>query len=218
MKIGLLGTGRVGRTLAGKLVEVGHEVKMGSRTPDNPNAAEWVRESGDRASQGTFADAAAFGELVFNCTSGGGALAALEAAGAEHLAGKVLVDVSNALAFTEGVPFPTGLFVDTTESLAERIQAAFPAARVVKTLNTMNTDVMVDPSTLPGAHDVFVAGDDEGARDEVKAILRSFGWGDEQIVDLGDLTGARGMEMYVILWLRLFQTFGTPHVNIHVVR
>ena len=218
MKIGLLGTGRVGRTLAGKLVEVGHEVKMGSRTPDNPNAAEWVQESGDRAGQGTFADAAAFGELVFNCTSGGGALAALEAAGAEHLAGKVLVDVSNALAFTEGIPFPTGLFVDTTESLAERIQAAFPAARVVKTLNTMNTDVMVDPSTLPGAHDVFVAGDDEEARDEVKAILRSFGWGDEQIVDLGDLTGARGMELYVILWLRLFQTFGTPHVNIHVVR
>ena len=218
MKIGLLGTGLVGRTLAAKLVHVGHEVRMGSRTPDNPDAADWVQATGERASQGTFADAAAFGELVFNCTSGAASLAALEAAGAENLAGKVLVDVSNALAFTEGVPFPTGLFVDTTESLAERIQAAFPAARVVKTLNTMNTDVMVDPSTVPGAHDVFVAGNDEAARDAVKAILRSFGWGEEQIVDLGDLTGARGTELYLILWLRLFQTFGTPRLNIHVAR
>ena len=217
MRIGLLGTGRVGRALAGKLVEVGHEVKMGSRTPDNPAAAEWVQEAGERASQGTFADAAAFGELVFNCTSGAASLAALEAAGAEHLEGKVLVDVSNALAFTEGIPFPTGLFIDTKESLAERIQEAFPAARVVKTLNTMNTDVMVDPATVPGTHDVFVAGDDERARGEVKAILRSFGWSEEQIVDLGGLSGARGMELYVILWLRLFQTLGTPHVNIHVV-
>jgi len=218
MRIGLLGTGRVGRTLAGKLVDVGHEVRMGSRTPDNPDAADWVQASGEGASQGTFADAAAFGELAFNCTSGAASLAALEAAGAENLEGKVLADVSNALAFTEGVPFPTGLLVDTTESLAERIQAAFPGARVVKTLNTMNTDVMVDPSTIPGAHDVFVAGDDDAAKDEVKTILRSFGWAEERIVDLGDLTGARGMELYVILWLRLFQTFGTPHVNVHVAR
>jgi predicted dinucleotide-binding enzyme len=218
MRIGLLGTGRVGRTLAGKLVDVGHEVRMGSRTPDNPDAADWVQASGEGASQGTFADAAAFGGLVFNCTSGAASLAALEAAGAENLEGKVLVDVSNALAFTEGVPFPTGLLVDTTESLAERIQAAFPGARVVKTLNTMNTDVMVDPSTIPGAHDVFVAGDDDAAKDEVKAMLRSFGWAEERIVDLGNLTGARGMELYVILWLRLFQTFGTPHVNVHVAR
>ena len=218
MRIGLLGTGRVGRTLATKLVEVGHEVKMGSRTADNASAAEWVQASGPGASQGAFADAAGFAELVFNCTSGDASIAALEAAGRENLAGKTLVDVSNALAFSEGVPFPTGLFVDTTESLGERIQAAFPDARVVKTLNTMNTQVMVDPSTVPGPHDVFVAGDDDRAKDEVKAILRSFGWAEDCIVDLGDLTGARGMELYVVLWLRLFQTLGTPLVNIHVAR
>jgi hypothetical protein len=208
----------VGRGLATKLVGVGHDVKMGSRTADNANAAEWVGATGAGASQGTFADAAAFGELVFNCTSGDASLAALEAAGAENLEGKVLVDVSNALAFTEGVPFPTGLFVDTTESLAERIQRAFPGARVVKTLNTMNTEVMVDPSKVPGPHDVFVAGDDDAAKEQVKTILQSFGWADDRIVDLGDLTGARGMELYVVLWLRLFQTFGTPLVNVHVAR
>jgi 8-hydroxy-5-deazaflavin:NADPH oxidoreductase len=218
MNIGLLGTGMVGRTIAGKLVEVGNEVKMGSRTPDNASAAEWVAATGSGASQGTFADAAAFGEVVFNCTSGSASLTALEAAGAENLEGKVLVDVSNALAFTEGVPFPTGLFVDTTESQAERIQAAVPGANVVKTLNTMTADLMVDPSKVPGPHDVFVAGDEERAKEQVKTILRSFGWADDRIVDLGDLTGARGMELYVILWLRLFQTLGTPFVNVHVAR
>lgn len=218
MRIGVLGTGRVGRTIASKLVEVGHDVRMGSRTADNANAVEWVQTSGASASQGAFADAAAFGEVVFNCTSGAASLAALEAAGAESLEGKVLVDVSNALAFTEGEPFPTGLFVDTTESLAEQIQAAFPGARVVKALNTMNAAVMVDPSAVPGRHDVLVAGDDEHAKDDVKAILRSFGWEDERIVDLGDLTGARAMELYVVLWLRLLQRLGTPLFNIHVAR
>jgi predicted dinucleotide-binding enzyme len=218
MQIGVLGTGGVGRAIATRLVSLGHEVKMGSRTADNENAAEWMSASGEGASQGTFADAAAVGELVFNCTSGSASLAALEQAGADNLSGKVVVDVSNPLAFTEGVPFPTGLFTDTTQSLAERIQDAFPAGRVVKTLNTINSDVQVDPTKLAGEHDVFVAGNDEAAKSEVKTLLESFGWPPERIVDLGDLTGARGMELYVVLWLRLFTTQGTPAVNIHVVR
>ena len=214
MKIGVLGTGPVGRTIAGKLIALGHEVKMGSRTPDNEPAAEWVASAGAGASQGTFADAAAFGELVFNCTSGSASLDALGAAGAENLAGKVLVDVSNALDFSAGPP--PSLFVTTKESLGEQIQAAFPEARVVKTLHTMNAEVMVDPSLVPGEHDVFVSGNDAAAKEDVAALLESFGWDRGRILDLGDILGARGTEMYVMLWLRLWQAVGTPHFNVHV--
>jgi predicted dinucleotide-binding enzyme len=214
MKIGMLGTGVVGRSIGTKLVSLGHEVRMGSRTPDNEAAAGWVSSAGSGSSQGTFADAAAFGDLVFNCTSGSASLDALRAAGAENLAGKVLVDVSNALDFSDG----PALFVTTKESLGEQIQAAFPEARVVKTLHTMNAEVMVDPSLVPGEHDVFVSGNDTAAKEEVSALLESFGWNRERILDLGDISGARGTEMYVMLWLRLYQAVGSAHFNVHVVR
>src|SRR5204863_2011524 len=174
MKIGVLGTGMLGRAIASRLVALGHEVKMGSRTPDNENAAEGVAANGARASQGTFADAAAFGELVFNCTSGDASLVVLRAAGAENLTGKALVDVANTLDFSQGRP--PSLLVTTKESLGEQIQEAFPAARVVKTLNTMNNEVMVDPSRVPGEHDVFLSGNDEDAKQTVRRILESFGW------------------------------------------
>jgi 8-hydroxy-5-deazaflavin:NADPH oxidoreductase len=214
MKIAMLGTGVVGRSIGTKLVSLGHEVRMGSRTPDNEAAAGWVSSAGSSSSQGTFADAAAFGDLVFNCTSGSASLDALRAAGAENLAGKVLVDVSNALDFSDG----PALFVTTKESLGEQIQAAFPEARVVKTLHTMNAEVMVDPSLVPGEHDVFVSGNDAAAKEDVTALLESFGWDRKRILDLGDLTGARGTEMYVMLWVRLRQTFGSNHFNVQVVR
>lgn len=215
MKIGVLGTGTVGRSIASRLVSLGHEVRMGSRTPDNESAAEWIANAGAGASQGTFANAAAFGELLFNCTNGAASLDALGAAGAENLAGKVLVDVSNALDFSQGPP--PSLFVTTKESLGEQIQSAFPEARVVKALHTVNADVMVDPSVVPGEHDMFVCGNDAAAKEEVKALLASFGWHRERILDLGDITSARGTEMYVVLWLRLWGAVGTPHFNIHVV-
>src|SRR4051794_12624463 len=136
MRIGVLGTGVVGRTLAGKLVELGHEVRMGSRQAGNEVALEWVQSAGENASEGAFADAAQFGELVINATAGGASLEALGAAGAENLAGKVLVDVANALDFSGGPPPLVGVSID--DSLGERIQAAFPETRVVKALNTMN--------------------------------------------------------------------------------
>jgi len=215
MRIAVLGTGIVGRTLGTKLVELGHEVRMGSRTPDNEQAAEWVLEAGDRASQGTFADAAAFGELVLNCVGGAVALEALEAAGAENLDGKTLLDVSNPLDFSQGMP-PT-LAVCNTDSVGEKIQREFPNARVVKSLNTVNTAVMVDPEVVRGEHDLFVCGDD-GAKAQVRELLESFGWPSGRILDLGDISGARGMEMYLPLWLRLFSTFGTGELNIHVAR
>jgi len=212
MRIGILGTGVVGQTLGTGLVKLGHEVKLGSRTATNENASKWVRSNGPNASQGTFADAASFGEIVFNCTSGEVSLAALRSAGAENLAGKPLVDVANPLDFSKGMP-PT-LTVCNTDSLAEQIQAAFPDAKVVKTLNTMNAAVMVTSSIVPGEHDVFISGNDADAKARVTQLLHAFGW--KHVVDLGDITTARGTEMLLPIWLRLWGAFKTPQINFHI--
>jgi predicted dinucleotide-binding enzyme len=214
MRIGVLGTGAVGRRIAGKLVELGHEVTMGSRSADSEALLEWVEEAGGGARGGTFADAASTNEMVFNCTSGEVSLEALAAAGAGNLAGKVLVDVANPLDFSRGMP-PT-LTVCNDDSLGERIQTAFPEARVVKTLNTMNNQVMTEPGRLPGAHNVFVCGEDESAKATVGELLQELGWAPEQIVDLGGIAAARGTEMYLPLWLCLMGSLGTADFNIQV--
>lgn len=216
MDIGVLGTGIVGRTIGTRLVGLGHQVVMGSRTADNADAAEWAAEIGTGASQGTFADAGAAGEVLFNCTAGVGSLDALASVGAEHLAGKLLVDISVPLDHSGG--FPPSLFVCNTDSLGEQIQRAFPEVLVVKTLNTMNCAVMVDPASVPGDHDVFVSGNDDGAKAQVKELLGSFGWGEDQIIDLGDIGTSRGAEMYLALWIRLYGALGTGTFNINVVR
>jgi len=214
MKVGVLGTGSVERRIASKLVELGHGVTMGSRSADNEALREWVEGVGQGASGGTFADAAAAGELVFNCTAGEASLAALEAAGAANLAGKVLVDVSNPLDFSGGMP-PT-LSICNDDSLGERIQAAFPEAKVVKTLNTVNNQVMTEPGRLPGAHNVFVCGEDEGAKETVTELLVEFGWPRESAIDLGGISAARATEMYLPLWLRLMGALGTADFNVQV--
>ena len=215
MRIGILGTGVVGKTLGGKLAKLGHEVRMGSRGAGGATAKEWVKTTGANASEGTFADAAAHGEIVFNCTSGGASLQALKSAGAKNLQGKVLVDVSNPLDFSKGMP-PT-LAVCNTDSLGEQIQRAFPTAKVVKTLNTVTAGVMVEPSIIPGVHTMFVSGNDENAKAEVINILKSgFGW--KEVIDIGDITGARAQEMYLALWVRLYGKLQTPNLNVHVVR
>src|SRR5215212_607143 len=161
MRIAVLGTGAVGRTLATKLVDLGHEVTMGSRSRDNEAASQWADAAGEGASHGTFSDGASFGELVLNCTAGAASLAALEAAREENLGGKVLLDVANPLDFSHGMP--PSLSVTNTDSLGEQIQRRFPDARVVKALNTINHQVMVEPGKVPGEHDVFVCGDDGDA-------------------------------------------------------
>ena len=215
MRIGVLGTGVVGQTIATKLVQLGHEVKMGSRSAPNEKAAGWAKAAGARASQGTFAEAAAFGDVVFNCTKGEISLAALRQAGAANLDGKVLVDVANPLDFSRGMP--PSLTVCNTDSLGEQIQREFPRARVVKTLNTMNANVMVNPSLVAGDHDVFVSGNDAAAKAQVRDILeKGFGW--RSVIDLGDITSARGTEMLLPIWLRLWGVFGTPNINFHVAR
>ncbi len=216
MKIAVLGTGGVGQTIGSKLVELGHEVTMGSRSAGNEAAASWAEGAGSGAGEGSFADAAADGEMVFNCTAGTASLEALEAAGAGNFGGKVLVDVANPLDFSKGMP-PT-LSVCNDESLGEQIQAAHPEAKVVKALNTVNAAVMVDPVSLPEPTTIFVAGNDEGAKQEVGALLRAFGWPQESILDLGEISAARGMEMYLPLWLGMMGALDTPAFNLRVVR
>jgi predicted dinucleotide-binding enzyme len=213
MRIGILGTGVVGKTLGTKLVKLGHDVRMGSRSAGGENAKAWMKAAGGKSSEGTFADAAAHGEMVFNCTSGMVSLDALNAAGPKTLDGKILVDVANPLDFSKGMP-PT-LSVCNTDSLGEQIQRAFPSARVVKALNTVTASAMVDPASIPGAHDVFVCGNDADAKAKVVDLLKTgFGW--KEVVDLGDITGARSQEMILPLWLRLFMKFQSPNVNLHV--
>jgi predicted dinucleotide-binding enzyme len=206
----------VGNAIASRLTSLGHDVMMGARDAANEKAAIWVKGAGARASQGTFADAAGFGEVVFNCTAGVGSLAALEAAGARNLAGKILIDVSNPLDFSKGMP-PT-LTVCNTDSLGEQIQRAFPDTKVVKALNTLNCDLMVNPSLLAsGDHDVFVSGNDAAAKAKVVEILKGwFGW--KNVIDLGGITTARGVEMAVILWVSLMGAQKTHAFNYKIVR
>lgn len=227
MDIAILGTGIVGRTIAAGLAELDHAVVIGTRDaartlartePDamgNPPFRVWHAEHPE-VNLGTLAEAAAHGELVFNCTNGMGSLSALEMAGEENLSGKVLVDIANPLDYSEGMP-PT-LFVCNDDSLAERIQRTFPSARVVKTLNTMNAFLMVNPGQLAdGDHDVLLCGNDAAAKGQVTDLLKDgFGW--KRVIDLGDITAARGMEMYLPLWLRLMGALETPMFNVRFVR
>jgi len=227
MRIGVLGTGIVGRTLAIRLCELGNDVVIGTRNVEqtlartdtdmmgNPPYAEWQR-SNPGFELVRFAEAGTESELVVNATAGEHSLEALGAAGASNLAGKVVIDVANPLDFSQGMP-PI-LSVANTDSLGEQIQRAFPDARVVKALNTMNAYVMVDPGRLPGRHDVFLAGDDAEAKETVKGLLGEFGWPDDSVVDLGGIRAARGLEMFPPLWLSLLMTMGTGDFNVAVVR
>ena len=226
MRFGILGTGMVGKTIAARLAGLGHEVKVGTRDPEetmsrtepdrygNPPFSAWHEEHPE-VGLGTFAEAAAHGETVVNATAGAVSLEALEQAGGDNLSGKVLMDISNPLDFSRGMP-PT-LLVSNTDSLGEQIQRRFPEAKVVKTLHTMNARLMVDPAQLGGGdHTVFVGGDDAEAKATVKDLLRSFGWID--IIDLGDITTARGTEMMLPVWVQLFGALQKPLFNFKLVR
>ena len=215
MKIGILGTGSVGQTLAGKLVALGHDVRMGAREAGNEKAKKWAESAGPRASSGTFSDAASFAEVVVHAARGEAALETLRSAGAGNLRGKVLWDLANPLDFSKGMP-PTLFTGAAQDSLAERIQKELPDVKVVKALNMVNASVMVDPARTGGESDVFIAGNDAEAKEKVVGLLREFGW--KGIVDLGDVTAARGMENYLLLWLRLWDVHGTPDFNIRIVR
>jgi predicted dinucleotide-binding enzyme len=215
MKIAVLGTGMVGNAIGSKLVALGHDVRMGSRSATNSKATDWVKKTGAKASHGTFADAAAFGEILFNCTNGIASLEALKAAGAENLSGKIVIDVSNPLDLSNG--FPPSISFRGNDSTGEQLQRAFPDAKVVKALSTVNCQIMVDPGRVKGDHDIFVNGNDAAAKAQVTEILRDwFGW--RSVVDLGDITRSRGVESYIVTWVHLYGAIGTSDFNIKVVR
>ncbi|MBC7462862.1 MAG: NAD(P)-binding domain-containing protein [Actinobacteria bacterium] len=225
MKICVLGTGIVGRTIAGKLSDLGHEVVIGTRdisTTLNPSSEnengraflEWQRNN-PKVELATFFSAARESEILFNCISGASTLAALGLAGAQNLAGKILIDLSNPLDFSNG--FPPTLSVCNDSSLAEQIQDAFPQTKVVKSLNTMTASLMVEPNLLKDDHNVFVCGNDQSAKASVGVILKEFGWKEINILDLGDITTSRGVEMYLPLWLRLWGSLQNGVINIKVV-
>jgi predicted dinucleotide-binding enzyme len=226
MRFGILGTGVVGKTIAARLVDLGHEVMVGTREPaetlsrtepdryGNPPFSAWQEEHPE-VRLGTFAEATAHGEMVVNATAGAVSLEVLEQAGEDNLGGKILIDIANPLDFTKGMP-PT-LLVSNTDSLGEQIQRRFPEAKVVKTLHTMNAYLMVDPAQLAATdHTVFVGGDDAEAKAEVSELLRSFGWTD--IIDLGDITTSRGTEMLLPIWVRLIGVLQKPTFNFKIVR
>lgn len=212
--IAILGTGMVGDALGTKLVSLGHKVMMGSRTATNEKAVAWTLRNGELASNGTFADAAAFGDIIFNCTTGHASLEALQLAGRENLQGKILVDVANPLDFSKGMP--PSLTVCNTDSLGEVIQRQFSDVKVVKALNTMNCQLMTNPGLLKDPGNVFICGNDSGAKAEVNSLLRSFGW--EKIIDLGDISAARGTEQMLPIWVRLMGKLGTPMFNFSIVQ
>jgi 8-hydroxy-5-deazaflavin:NADPH oxidoreductase len=222
MKVAIIGSGIVGQTLGKKLVELGHDVVLGTRDPNQLDEAkgwagslsDWLKAVGNQASVSTFAAAAAQGEIVINATYGMASLEALRIAGAENLQGKILIDVANELDFSQGMP-PRSLADDET-SLGEKIQAAFPTTKVVKTLNTMNCQMMVNPKQLAdGNHTVFISGNDAEAKAKVTELLQSFGWTD--IFELGDIASARATEMMMPIWLRAFGKLGNVPYNFKIV-
>jgi predicted dinucleotide-binding enzyme len=225
MKIGIIGSGVVAQTLGTKLVELGHDVVLGTRDPakldEKKNMGGTLREwlasasKAGKAKVATFQEAAAHGELLFNATHGQASTDALKLAAADKVGPKVLIDTANELDFSKGMP--PGSLASQTNCLAEQIQAAFPNLKVVKSLNTVGAPVMVAPQALAGGeHTVFVSGNDTPAKAAVAELLKSFGWKD--VLDLGDISSARGPEMYMAMWIRLWGATGTGMVNVKVVR
>jgi predicted dinucleotide-binding enzyme len=180
-----------------------------------PPFSEWYKNHKNIA-LGTFADTASFGEMLMNCTSGGASLDVLKLCGAQNLNGKILIDISNPLDFSKG--FPPSLSVCNTDSLGEQIQRAFPELKVVKALNTLNASVMINPSLVPGDHNLFICGNDEAAKVTVVNLLKEFGWKEKNILDMGDITNARATEMLLPIWVRLYGKMQTPLFNFNIVK
>jgi len=220
MNIGVLGTGVVGQTIATALTEKGHNVRMGSRSANNEKAAEWVKKSNNHATQGDFNDAASFGEIVFLCLNGNHAIDVVRSIDAENVAGKIIIDVTNPLDFSKGMPPRLIEGLNNSTSLGEEIQNAWPGARVVKTFNTVNCDVMVNPKLINnGDHTLFICGDDADAKNKVKHFLvDTFGWRPESLLDLGGIVASRGTEAYVPFWVMMMQATGSPMFNVKVVK
>jgi predicted dinucleotide-binding enzyme len=229
MKIAVIGTGTVGQTFASRLVSLGHEVMMGTRNVadklaatskdmyGNPPFSEW-HAANKNVQLGTFAEAAAFGEIILNVTQGANSINALKSADAKNLDGKILVDIANPLDFSKGMPPSLLPELSNTNSLGEEIQKTFPSTKVVKTLNTMWAGLMVNPNMIGGGdHNAFICGNDADAKTKVKSLMNEFGWKNENILDLGDISAARGTEAVLPIWLRIWSATQNGAFNFKVV-
>lgn len=214
--ISVFGTGMVGKAIATRLIELGYAVMMGSRTASNEKALLWVSENGANAQTGTFAEAAKFGDLIFNCTKGEITLEVFKLAGLELFDGKTIIDISNALDFSKGMPPTLHSEYCNTNSLGESIQALLPKAHVVKSLNIVTADVMVNAQKSGGDVTMFVSGNNADAKTETIVLLKQFGWTD--IIDLGDISSARGTEMMLPVWLRIYGHLKSPYFGFKIVR
>jgi 8-hydroxy-5-deazaflavin:NADPH oxidoreductase len=218
MKIGILGTGTVGEALATALVNKGHNVMMGSRMASNEKIQDWIKRTGKGALAGTFQDAAGFGDLLFICLNGEFAADVVRELDPERVAGKIVIDITNPLDFTQGNP-PRILEEYTNISLGETIQQLLPTTFVVKTLNTVNYRLMIDAREVnDGHHDLFLCGNDPTAKNQVKHFLvDNFHWRPESLIDLGDIKSARTMEAIVPFWVLVYRSIGTPLFNFKIV-
>jgi predicted dinucleotide-binding enzyme len=226
MKIGILGTGVVGQTIAEKVSQLGHDVMIGTRDKEKtlakkdkdnfgrPPFSEWHKNN-PKIKLGTLSETASFGEVLVNATNGVGSVDALKQAGEKNLADKILIDISNPLDFSRGMP--PSLTICNTDSLGEQIQKAFPKTKVVKSLNTLNAYLMVNPSLLPETTNLFLNGNDANAKAQVRKLLNSFGWKDKDIIDMGDISTARGTEQLLPIWVRLWGALQTPIFNFKIV-
>ncbi len=214
MKIGILGSGRVGQTLGTGFAANGHDVMIGTREPSKPELRQWLKSANGHGAVGTFAEAAAHGDLLVLATAGKAALDVIDSAGMERFNGKVLIDVTNPLEFNNGST--PGLFVGLTDSLGERVQRKLPQSKVVKCFNTMNASTMTSPKMIQGLADVLVCGNDAAAKREVAKLIKTFGWGAP--IDLGGIDGARWMEAWVPLWMRIANAQGSWNVALRILR
>jgi predicted dinucleotide-binding enzyme len=226
MTIAVFGTGIVGQVISAKMTDLGYTVNMGTRDPKktlerpgrdnmgNPPFGEWYKQHRQKIGLTTYSEAASAAEIIFNCTSGVGSVDALKLAG--NLSGKILIDIANPLDFSKGMP-PI-LTPGNTDSLGELIQRTFPELKVVKTLNTMTCFIMVNPAVVPGDHNVFVSGNDDGAKKIVKDLLKNIGWKESNMIDLGDISTARGTEQLLPIWIRLMGALKTPMFNFSIVK
>ena len=227
MNIAVFGTGIVGRVIAERLAGLGHQVTIGTRNPQetlsrrekdgmgNPPFQIWFEQNKHQAQLASYTDAALKSELIFNCTQGAVSVDVLKMAGEKNLQGKILVDVANPLDFSRGTP--PSLSPANTDSLGEVIQRTFPGIKVVKTLNTMTCFLMVDPDSLSGDHNVFICGNDQAAKEKVMEFLHAFGWKASNIIDVGDITGARATEQLLPIWLRLYGSLKTAMFNFSII-
>ncbi len=219
MKIGVLGTGVVGEAIATALISKGHHVMVGSRTSYNEKTAAWKKSNGNNASAGTFAEAALHGELLFICLNGEYALDAIGTVDTENLAGKIVIDVTNPLDFTQGMPLRILENLGNSNSLGEEIQKAATGAFVIKTLNTVNYKLMVDARKVNnGDHNLFICGNDANAKNQAKHFLvDNFHWRADRLIDLGGIDAARAIEAILPFWVLVYQSLGTPLFNFKIV-